>query len=556
MDNLISTQWSISQLIQFFQNGNIAIPEIQRDVVWKPEQVKGLFDSINREYPCGSLILWEPREKDERLIKSIIRPERLQQFNKQLPKYFLLDGQQRVTALASAMLNREELKNILFELEDEMPFLFANYKNFPKEIEASNEKSGYKYPWFLLNSLFDNSIFNMPDFSSKISKEQRESLQKYSQKFRDYLFPIQIIQGRDYATVGEVFARVNSQGTQLTGAEIHLANIVPHWPGITKEFRNYRSELNKIDYDLDLTYLMRAITVIECNSPNIKKLAQRVSEKIVTKKQLNKDWIKAKKSTDIIIKHLRNTLKLDKTKFFTSKNVLVPLVYYVSNENGLIDIKKLLRFFLVSQLAEHYGSSGESVLRKDLRFLSEPSVKPKEGLKELLNSVEQEAKQFYRGLKIKPNDITGVPSKNVMVLLMYVIMGKREATNFGIGYKELISQIPSKQIQLHHIFPFNFMMKDQAAKKYQIKHDLSSYEFRSEVNDIANLTFLSQGKNASIGDVAPWVYFKNETTKEMRKAHFIPEDPNLWRPENYDKFIKERRILLAKAMNSLLKSLK
>lgn len=40
--------------------GQIAVPEIQRDVVWKPEQVKELVRSIFSDYPCGSLIVWEP----------------------------------------------------------------------------------------------------------------------------------------------------------------------------------------------------------------------------------------------------------------------------------------------------------------------------------------------------------------------------------------------------------------------------------------------------------------------------------------------------------------
>jgi hypothetical protein len=40
-----------------------------------------------------------------------------------------------------------------------------------------------------------------------------------------------------------------------------------------------------------------------------------------------------------------------------------------------------------------------------------------------------------------------------------------------------------------------------------------------------------------------------------RVAHFIPEGPDLWRPENFADFIEERRKLLVKAMNALLNSL-
>lgn len=42
--------------------------------------MKDLVDSISQAYPCGSLILWEPREKDHSLVRSMVRPERLEQY--------------------------------------------------------------------------------------------------------------------------------------------------------------------------------------------------------------------------------------------------------------------------------------------------------------------------------------------------------------------------------------------------------------------------------------------------------------------------------------------
>jgi hypothetical protein len=46
--------------------------------------------------------------------------------------------------------------------------------------------------------------------------------------------------------------------------------------------------------DLDLTFLMRAITVNECNVPQIKKLADRISKDQPSRAQLNKLWKQAR----------------------------------------------------------------------------------------------------------------------------------------------------------------------------------------------------------------------------------------------------------------------
>ena len=536
-----------------FESGNIAVPEIQRDVVWGADQVKDLIDSISRSYPCGSLILWEPREKDRGLVRSMIRPERLQADPIKLPRYFLLDGQQRLTALASVFLARDKLKELLAELEEEMPFIFTNLKKFPNDIQATTDVGRYPYPWIPFHRLFDNTLHVEKDYSA-LSSEVRAKIQKYVQRFRDYTFPVQIIRDQTYEAVADIFTRVNSQGTQLTGAEIHLARIVPHWRGITKEFRNYRQELRQKNYDLDLTFLIRAITVVECKVPRIKRLAEKVSKERPSRKQLDKSWQSAKRATNKLIDGLKENLLLDKSKFFTSKNVLVPLIYYLAEEKGKPTQKAIDRFFLLAQVSEHYGQAAENKLNRDFRQLADPEVSPREGLSTLASNVDKEARQFYRGLKIRPDQVSGLPSKNVLVLLMYILMRKAEATDWGAGRTRSLDEIEPGDLHLHHIFPFNYMVGSKEALARFTDDGRSLGDYRKEINDIANLTFLGKGKNSAIGDEPPWVYLTQETDKAKRKAHFIPEDPTLWKPENFPDFLDARRRLLAKAITRLLRS--
>lgn len=552
------TTLTVGKIVEKFENGEIAIPEIQRDVVWDATQVKSLLDSIIRGYPCGSIILWEPRERDKGLVKAIIRPERLQNFENKVPRYFLLDGQQRISSLASMLLSRGILKKVLFELEEDMPYLYVNIKNPDRDIEATTEKTSYKSPWFLINNLLDNSYQTNDDYL-KFPVETKKRVSDFVTKVITYEFPTQIISEVSYPEVGEIFSRINSQGTQLTGAEIYLARIVPHWQGITKEFREFRRNIHTdYSYEIDINFLMKLITAIECNVPQIKKLADRVVNKTITTNQLNKTWGAAKKSIETIVKILHKDLSLDKSKYFVSKNSLVPLTYYANKLNGKsISKKKVSKFFLLSQLSEHYGSSSESVLKNDLRIISnEPNLN--QGLSELLKDVERETRQLYRvrNLRIKPENVEGVASKNVLLLFMYIAMQRRKATDFGLTKPDRLSNIPSDKMQLHHIFPANFMMEPTAAKKYQENLDMNSYDYRRLINDISNLTFLSQEKNASIGDTSPLQYFENETTKEMRKAHFIPEDKELWNPDNFYKFLEARQQLIAADINKILNSIK
>ncbi len=39
--------------------GEIVLPDIQRDYVWKGTQIPWLLDSLNRERSVGSVLLWD-----------------------------------------------------------------------------------------------------------------------------------------------------------------------------------------------------------------------------------------------------------------------------------------------------------------------------------------------------------------------------------------------------------------------------------------------------------------------------------------------------------------
>ena len=409
------------------------------------------------------------------------------------------------------------------------------------------------------NRLLDGSVKDDPDYRSHLTDKQRKSVDRFVECIREYQFAVQTVRERSYEDVAEIFVRVNSSGTELPGAEISFARIVPYWPGITKEFRDYRRDLRQKDYDLDLTFLLRAITAIEAGVAKVQKLDQNVRRlaaeegKPVAKKHLDKTWRMAKQAIDSTIRLLRRELRLDKSKFFTSKNVLVPLVFYKAIEkSGASSTKDFVRFFLLSQMSRHYSKSGETVLAGTFRLLKEYDT-PRQGLEALVKSVAAEARPYFRGLRIKPGQVSGVPAKNVVLLLMYIVMLERDACDIGVSQPRKLSNLPSGEIQLHHIFPFNFMMTDTEARQIEERNEYTPSEFRELVNDVANLTFTGPG-NPAISDRPPSEYLANETNAAIRKAHCIPEDANLWCAGNFEKFLAERRRLIAVAINAMFKS--
>ena len=90
-------QQLIETLLAWVNAGEIAIPEIQRPFVWQPVQVRDFLDSLYRGYPVGYIIVW--KNPDIRLKDGSISAG----------KKILIDGQQRITALTSALLGQRVL---------------------------------------------------------------------------------------------------------------------------------------------------------------------------------------------------------------------------------------------------------------------------------------------------------------------------------------------------------------------------------------------------------------------------------------------------------------
>ncbi|WP_343342094.1 DUF262 domain-containing protein, partial [Cereibacter sphaeroides] len=81
----------ISSILDYIDNGHMALPEFQRGYVWGREQVRGLFQSLYRGHPVGSLLVWATdastatHRGDGKLAPGVVK--------------LLLDGQQRITSL-------------------------------------------------------------------------------------------------------------------------------------------------------------------------------------------------------------------------------------------------------------------------------------------------------------------------------------------------------------------------------------------------------------------------------------------------------------------------
>ena len=92
---------SLRHLMTEIENGQIKIPQFQRDYVWNVEKAADLIDSVIRGYPIGSLIYWRTADR-LREVRNLGRLEFPEVAQGERVNY-VLDGQQRLTSILAAL---------------------------------------------------------------------------------------------------------------------------------------------------------------------------------------------------------------------------------------------------------------------------------------------------------------------------------------------------------------------------------------------------------------------------------------------------------------------
>ena len=96
-------EFSLQEMVRLVSSGSIALPEFQREFVWEPNRVTELLDSVANGWPIGSLLILEGPQPFE--IKKLDHgPE----VTREATRFYLLDGQQRVTSLFHALTDTSD----------------------------------------------------------------------------------------------------------------------------------------------------------------------------------------------------------------------------------------------------------------------------------------------------------------------------------------------------------------------------------------------------------------------------------------------------------------
>lgn len=226
-EKFTNTSITIKGLLGLIEAKDIAIPEIQRPFVWKNSQVRDLIDSLYKGYPTGYIILWKnPNVK-------------LKDGTMSSGKKVIIDGQQRITALMTAVAARKVFNSEFKECRVKIafdPFAALDYLkgNSEAEIFAVQTPAHLKSKrWIpdiadIFSSQFSSWTF-IPNYIAENPEMSGDNLQTVLNKLKGIettqIGVIELSEKLDIDVVTDIFIRINSKGTPLSQGDFVMSKM-------------------------------------------------------------------------------------------------------------------------------------------------------------------------------------------------------------------------------------------------------------------------------------------------------------------------------------------
>nr|WP_191564204.1 DUF262 domain-containing protein [Janibacter melonis] len=234
----------------------MALPEFQRPFVWDPNQVLELLDSVSNGWPIGTfLVLRGPQPFEVKQIQDGPLVSRSS------VDYYLLDGQQRVTALFHALTDTGDFVYYLdLEEEDELGRPSIKWAR----RGAYSRKQGI--PWTIkIQEVTNREAFakltsELPSARAAAIRELALSRLGYL-AHKKYAIPsIMMMEDIELEALTRIFETLNRTGIRLDAFDLMVALLYPHgfnlrdaWESAQAEFRIIR------DYDVAGLEILKVI---------------------------------------------------------------------------------------------------------------------------------------------------------------------------------------------------------------------------------------------------------------------------------------------------------
>lgn len=547
---------TIRKIVGFLNNpdedGGFWLPNIQRPFVWDEEQICRLFDSILREYPISTLLVWKTTSgiRRRKFIDNWKDTLRLSDFyvpEDSKKKSLVLDGQQRLQSLFIGLCGSYEGREMHFDV---LSGQVSSPDDIKYKFEFRNAKTA-TFPWIRFKDLIFTTRKKRELIDDIKGKVGRPLTSAEEDKLGDHLDLIdrtfkmeeaityQELDSIDNPNlyteddVVEVFIRANSGGTKLGKSDLLFSLLSASWEVADQKMEDLLDDLNTHGFAFDRDFVLKTCLVLLGQGARYEVSKFRkpgVREDIETK------WEDISAAIRDVADFVRSKTYIQCDKALPSYLTLIPLIYvrYHFSEAwkkaNAVD-NYLLRTLLVGAFSGQSDNLIDALVKK---------------LKELKGFDLEEAfaviRSQGRSLELTEDRLwqMGYGSKTIHLL-------------FNLWYPTFthVPAYDNNLPQIDHIFPRSRLEQIRVLNPATGRQVM---KYREDArNQLANCMLLTREENGAGGksDTPPADWFEGKSSAYL-SLHLIPNDPSLWEMDRYDDFIEARKKLIHDRFKSLL----
>ena len=528
---------TIQWLVDDLNSGKYFLPSFQRQYVWDEDDIKDLIDSIIKNYPIGTIILWKPSTASISEIDPFSKPLVDVEETDHREVFYVIDGQQRLTSLL-LLLNNWEIERGGDKITcNPISYNPANkkfYKSTRRGVDLSK----------LIKAFYQFDVDAMSELQKTTPEESYNEMKDLIIEILiKYPIPICIMETdredeKTFRDMAEAFIRVNKYGIRIGNLELMLSFLAGAVGGdLKKRIRDLYEDLYR-KFEIDLQPVIRfafsnfglkqtQISKVEQFKRNIKRISEYDSS------TTTEIFDKCDKAMNLTVELLRRELGLGNSRLLPSQIPLIPIAKYlytkgIDSLDGLedSDVKSIVNWFVLTSFNGYYSSQTDTKLDKDLEVI-ESAYFPWEKLFNNMHDKKARTKirleDIRRGLNLNVLRLQG----RAHLFMLYILLVRSQADDWN---GRLLCQTDFTYLARHHIYPKEFLEQNLELEEPDTKEVL--------INNLANITFIHKDINSEIEDKSPEEYMEDYI--DSAKKHFISPDKNLWSIEQYTTFLEYR----------------
>ncbi len=517
----------IDRIMNRIEEGDIKIPAFQRGFVWNQEQVLDLLDSIYRDYPIGSILLWQTSErlKSTRNIGGFLIPEREPEY----PVNYVLDGQQRLATIYAIFCKDRgrDPQNVRYDIDPDIFEIYFDLDDdgFVPDYDLDDGHANLK-----MTSLLDADKFF--DDVNKLNKKYRKKARDLQSKFMNYEIPVVTTTKRSKEEVGTIFERINNTGTRLTTLDLMVA-----WTW-GEEF-HLREELDQIKEVLDSKGFGETPDkiVLQCLAGIIEKTTKTKDIIKLKPETVRNSMDKLNSSLEKSIDFLSTELTVISRDFLPHSHQIVPLTFFFSRVNtpNQEQSKTLKQWFWKTSFSKRYSGSTDKKMNDDIAFFQKVVNGDYLDIQKYSYSVDKSSLINQRFSKSSP-----------FTRAFLLLLAQNNPLNLVNGNRIDIGTALSKynSKEYHHIFPRNFL-KNKGVETERI-------------NSLCNFTFMPADSNKTISSKSPSDYIFNvvpsNAYSKILDSNLMPLRKDIYQKNQSETFLGERATLIMQYLDSKIVS--